>query len=107
AFAAAKAGLASLTRTLAHEEAEFGITVNMICPGDIVGDMKEEDISKAKDGFGELISPVGRAGTGEDIARAVGFFIDENSDYVTGTILEINGGSNPLVKHYVHSVSKN
>ncbi|MGL4820335.1 MAG: SDR family oxidoreductase [Bacilli bacterium] len=98
AFAASKAGLASITRSLAQEEASHGITVNMICPGDIVGEMKERTILEAKQGYGTLISPVGRAGTGEDIARTVLFLVSDASDYITGTIIEVTGAANPLLK---------
>ena len=48
AFAAAKVGLVSLTKTVAYEEAEYGITANMVCPGDIIGDMKEATIQEAR-----------------------------------------------------------
>lgn len=49
AFAAAKAGLASFTKTISIEEAHNGITANMVCPGDIVGDWKEREIRIAKE----------------------------------------------------------
>ena len=64
AFAAAKAGLASFTKTISIEEACNGITANMICPGDIVGEWKEEEIFKAKQ-VHDPGTPVGRPGTGE------------------------------------------
>src|SRR5699024_10832856 len=65
AFSAAKVGLVSLTKTIAYEEAEFGITANMICPGDITGAMKEANISEARK-LDDVTTPIGRSGTGED-----------------------------------------
>ncbi|HWO76263.1 MAG TPA: SDR family oxidoreductase [Bacillus sp. (in: firmicutes)] len=97
AFAAAKSGLASLTRSIALEEAENGITANMICPGDITKEWKERKIEDAID-FYDPEKPVGRPGTGEDIARMVTFLCDEKSDFITGSIFHINGGQDVLSK---------
>ncbi|WP_144460955.1 SDR family oxidoreductase [Siminovitchia fortis] len=91
AFSAAKVGLASLTRTIALEEAEYGITANMVCPGDIVGEMKEADIEMARQIKDEQ-TPIGRSGTGEDIARLIGFICDDDSDLITGSIISASGG---------------
>ncbi|WP_246941209.1 SDR family oxidoreductase [Bacillus pinisoli] len=91
AFSAAKVGLVSLTKTIAIEEAENGITANMVCPGDILGEMKEASIQYAKD-HPVHQAPVGRSGTGEDIARTIEFLCEENSDMITGSIIEITGG---------------
>lgn len=94
-YAAAKSALVSFTRTLAEEEAAGGITVNMICPGDIRGDYKEMSIAEAR-GHRDPESPAGRPGTGEDIARAIAFVCDPASDYMTGNILDITGGLDPI-----------
>lgn len=91
AFAAAKVGLVSLMKTLALEEAENGITVNMISPGNILGEMKEASIAYARSMPDEK-TPIGRSGTGEDIARAVSFLCEPDSDMITGSVLEITGG---------------
>lgn len=91
AFGAAKAGLVSLTKTIALEEAEYGITANMVCPGDIIGEMKEADIVTArlkKDGN----TPIGRSGTGEDIGRIIRFLCEEDSDFITGSVISASGG---------------
>ncbi len=96
AYAAAKTGVASLTRTLALEEAENGITVNMVCPGDIVGEYKEMSIEDV-----DTIAtdePIGRKGTGEDIARTIAFLCEEKSEYITGSIIEVTGGQDILSK---------
>ncbi|MDC3412655.1 SDR family oxidoreductase [Aquibacillus sp. 3ASR75-11] len=91
AFAAAKVGLVSLTKTIAYEEAEYGITSNMVCPGNIVGEMKEASINESR-----LIpnkeTPIGRSGTGADIARTVLFLCEDDSDMITGSVFEITGG---------------
>ncbi|WP_421382340.1 SDR family oxidoreductase [Bacillus salacetis] len=93
AFSAAKVGLVSLTRSIALEEAEFGITANMICPGDIRGEMKESSIEASK-GIKDGRTPIGRSGTGEDISRIIGFICDDNSDLITGSIISATGGIN-------------
>ncbi|MBV7506805.1 SDR family oxidoreductase [Bacillus sp. sid0103] len=96
AFAAAKTGLASLTRTIAIEEAENGITANMVCPGDIINQWKESNIEEAMGVIGN--APIGRHGTGEDIARVIAFLADEKSDFITGSIIPVTGGTDVLGK---------
>lgn len=98
AFAAAKSGVVSLTKTLALEEAENGITVNMVCPGDIIGKWKESDIDDActvKDNR----TPVGRPGTGEDVARVIAFLIEPASSFITGSVIPITGAKDVLGKN--------
>ncbi|MFC7441885.1 SDR family oxidoreductase [Laceyella putida] len=90
-YAAAKAGLASLTRTMAAEEAPHGITVNMVVPGDIRDPYKEAPIAKAR-GQRDPRTPIGRSGTGEDIARVVRFLAHPDSDMITGAVIPITGG---------------
>lgn len=91
AFAAAKSGLVSLTKTIAFEEAEYQITSNMICPGNITGDMKEASIEESRQKFDDK-TPIGRSGTGEDIARTIMYLCHEDSDMITGSVFEITGG---------------
>jgi 3-oxoacyl-[acyl-carrier protein] reductase len=98
AFSAAKVGLVSLTKTIALEEAENGITANMVCPGDILGEMKEASIDYARN-HDIHKAPIGRSGTGEDIARVIEFLCDENSDMMTGSIIEITGGVDVINRH--------
>ncbi|EDL65432.1 SDR family oxidoreductase [Bacillus sp. SG-1] len=100
AFSAAKVGLVSLTRSIALEEAEHGITANMICPGDIRGEMKESSIEEAR-GIRDDRTPIGRSGTGEDISRLIGFICDENSDLITGSIISASGGINVVNRNGV------
>ncbi|WP_075981985.1 SDR family oxidoreductase [Bacillus massilinigeriensis] len=97
AFAAAKTGLASLTRTISLEEASKGITANMVCPGDITGEWKEGDITEAIDVL-DTDSPIGRPGTGEDIARVISFLIDDHSSFITGSVIPVTGGKDVLGK---------
>lgn len=97
AFAAAKTGLASLTKTIAIEEAANGITANMVCPGDITSHWKEKGIEEAI--LSESV-PVGRQGTGEDISRVISFLLDEKSDFITGSIIPVTGGMDVLGKAY-------
>lgn len=97
AFAAAKTGLLSLTRTIALEEAEYGITANMVCPGDIINQWKEKGIEEATAAVIGENSP-GRQGTGEDIARVIAFLIDEKSDFITGSVIPVTGGIDVLGK---------
>ncbi|GAA0429664.1 SDR family oxidoreductase [Lentibacillus halophilus] len=91
AFAAAKSGLASLTKTVAAEEAPNRITANMVCPGDITGDMKEAGIDASRNVHDDT-TPIGRPGTGEDIARTIMYLCDQDSDMITGAIMDITGG---------------
>lgn len=94
-YAAAKSGAASLTRTLALEEAENGITANMVCPGDIRGVFKEMTIEAAES---EQYDGTRRHAVGEDIARTVAFLCEEQSAYITGNIIEVTGGKEILAK---------
>lgn len=98
AFAAAKVGLVSLTKTIAFEEAEHGITSNMICPGNITGEMKEATIDESRV-FPDEHTPIGRSGTGEDIARSVLFLCEKDSDMITGSVFEITGGLDVIHRH--------
>jgi 3-oxoacyl-[acyl-carrier protein] reductase len=99
AFASSKAGLASLTRTIALEEAQNGITANMVCPGDIKEQWKEESIEQAKKALDELV-PIGRPGTGQDISRTIEFLTSDSGDFITGTIIPVTGGQDVLRKYF-------
>jgi len=94
-YAAAKVGLVSFTKTLAVEEASHGITVNMICPGDIRGGNKEKGIADAL-GVRDEESPRGRPGTGEDVARVITFLCLPESDFITGNTIDVSGGLDPI-----------
>jgi len=62
----------------------------MVCPGDIIGEMKEATIKQART-MKDIRTPIGRSGTGEDIARTISFLCEEDSDMITGTIIEVTG----------------
>lgn len=90
-FAAAKVGLVSLVKTLAIEEAAYGITANMVCPGIILPDMKTASIAEAEMQEGQR-TPFGRSVSGEDLARTIAFLCEEKSQMISGTIMDLTGG---------------
>lgn len=94
-YAAAKVGLVSFTKTLAVEEAAHGVTVNMICPGDIRGSNKEKRIAEVEH-LEDEESPRGRPGTGEDVARVISFLCEPQSDFITGNMMDVSGGLDPI-----------
>jgi len=71
--------------------------VNMVCPGDIRGHYKEKNIGEAA-GEPDAGIPGNRPGTGEDVARVVGFLCQPESDFVTGNAIEVSGGFDPIAK---------
>ncbi|MBD2868100.1 SDR family oxidoreductase [Paenibacillus arenilitoris] len=95
-YAAAKTGLVSFTKSLAVEEAPHGITVNLIGPGDIRGANKERSIGEVAGEF-DPESPMGRPGAGEDVARVVLFLCEEKSNFLTGNVIDVTGGFDPIV----------
>jgi len=90
-YAAAKAGLAGMTRSLARELGSRNITVNCVAPGFIDTDMTRALSEEQRAALVGQI-PLGRLGMPEDIAAAVGFLASPAGDYVTGTVLHVNGG---------------
>lgn len=87
-YQAAKSAVVAFARCLALEEAEHGITVNVVEPGDIR--QKEIDREEARRRTGP--APRGRPGSYEDVAGAVAFFVAQECDFVTGAVLAVNGG---------------
>lgn len=94
-YAAAKTALVSFTKSLAVEEASNGITVNLIGPGDIKGIYKEMSIQDVLHDW-DRETPIGRPGTGEDVARVIAFLCLEKSSYLTGNIIDVTGGFDPI-----------
>ena len=88
-YAASKAGLVSLTKSLAFEAARLGIRVNAVSPGMIETDMTSMLADRTKD---SLAIPIGRMGRPEEIASVAAFLLSERSSYVTGQVLHVNGG---------------
>lgn len=89
AYAAAKAAVVALSRSLAIEEAKNGITVNVVNPSNI--DEKELTLSEARR-VRDARFPIGRPPTAEDVAAAVAFFAADEADYITGQVLNVSGG---------------
>jgi 3-oxoacyl-[acyl-carrier protein] reductase len=90
-YAAAKAGVAGMTRALAREIGSRGITVNCIAPGFIDTDMTKVLPDAQRAALTAQI-PLGRLGSPEDIAHAVAFLASPLAGYITGTTLHVNGG---------------
>ncbi|MDI4632487.1 3-oxoacyl-ACP reductase FabG [Pelomonas sp. V22] len=90
-YAAAKAGVAGMTRSLARELGSRGITVNCVAPGFIATDMTEVLPEAQKAALLAQI-PVGRLGEPKEIAEAVAFLASPAAAYITGTELHVNGG---------------
>ena len=90
-YAAAKAGLIGMTKSLAAELGSRGITVNLVAPGFIDTDMTQSLPEAQRTKLVEMI-PAGRLGRPDDVAFAVKFLCDEHAGYVTGTTLHVNGG---------------
>ena len=90
-YSASKAGVIGLTKTIAREFAQRGINVNAIAPGYIETPMTEALPEKVKEELKRLI-PMERLGKPEDVAEAVLFLVSEESNYITGQVLNVNGG---------------
>ena len=90
-YCAAKAGVAGMTRSLARELGSRNITVNCVAPGFIATDMTHALTEDQRQAMLATI-PLGRAGTPEDVAGAVGFLVSPAAAYVTGTTVHVNGG---------------
>jgi len=102
AYCAAKAGVISLTQTMALELATHKIRVNAICPGKVRTEMEEMGWQLKADAFGKTFEdivkeeesnvPLGRISTPKDIANLVAFLASDQSDYMTGQAINITGG---------------
>jgi 3-oxoacyl-[acyl-carrier protein] reductase len=90
-YAASKAGVIGLTKTAAKELAPRNINVNAVAPGYIQTDMTKDLPQQAKDAF-MTVTPMQRPGSPDDVANAVKFLSLPDSDYITGQVLNIDGG---------------
>ena len=90
-YAAAKAGVIGFSKSAAKELAARGITVNMVAPGFIDTDMTAAMTDKAREMTLTGI-PLNRMGTPEDVANAVAFLVSDNASYITGQVINVDGG---------------
>ncbi|WP_366249588.1 3-oxoacyl-[acyl-carrier-protein] reductase [Terribacillus aidingensis] len=90
-YVAAKAGVIGLTKTAAKELAARNVLVNAVAPGFITTDMTDEMTDEQKQAMQSMI-PLGKPGKPEDVARVVRFLASEDSNYMTGQTLHIDGG---------------
>lgn len=90
-YAAAKAGVHGFTMALAREVSSRGITVNAVAPGYIDSDMTRGLPEETTQRLREQI-PLGRLGTGEDVAGVVSFLLSDDASYMTGQVISVDGG---------------
>lgn len=97
AYCAAKGGMVVKTKAMAIDHGREGIRVNCVCPGDTVAPMEHEDARRRGMTWDDYVRsasdrPLGRMGEPDEIARPVLFFASDDSSYVTGAILPVDGG---------------
>lgn len=90
-YCSSKAGLIGLTKSVAREYAQRGVTVNAVAPGFIQTDMTEVLPQQIKDDMMRSI-PAARPGSVEDVASAVAFLVSDEASYITGQVLAVDGG---------------
>jgi len=94
AYTASKAAMVLLTKAWAIEYAKYKIRVNCVCPGMVETDMtKPYLITEAERSIANAEHPIGRIGVPEDVAKAILYFVSEDSSWITGAILPIDGGA--------------
>jgi 3-oxoacyl-[acyl-carrier protein] reductase len=90
-YAASKAGLIGLTRSIAREYGPRGITANVVAPGAIATDMLDAMPADRLEALGAQV-PVGRVGSVEEVAATVAFLASEPAAYITGAVVPVDGG---------------
>ena len=91
-YAASKAGVICFTKSLAAQAAAFSINVNAVAPGPVATEMTASWGDEVNDAFRARI-PFGRYAEPRDVANAVAFLLSEQADYITGEVIDVNGGS--------------
>jgi 3-oxoacyl-[acyl-carrier protein] reductase len=92
-YAASKAAVLALTKMAAREAAPTGMTVNSIAPGPVETPLYRSVNPPSSDATMTAAVPLGRIGTPEEIAAAVSFLVSESAGYITGSVIDVNGGS--------------
>ena len=90
-YASSKAGIISLTKSMARELGSRDITINAVAPGYILTEMTEKLPEKVKEAYVAQI-PLKRGGTPDDIANVVKFLVSPDASYITGTVINVSGG---------------
>jgi 3-oxoacyl-[acyl-carrier protein] reductase len=90
-YAASKAGIIGLTKSIAKELGSRNITTNAVAPGYISTEMTDELDEKARDSLTEMI-PLGKLGTPENVAKLVSFLASDDAEYITGQTFNVDGG---------------
>jgi NAD(P)-dependent dehydrogenase (short-subunit alcohol dehydrogenase family) len=96
-YCASKAGLVNLTRAMALDHSAQGIRINCICPGDVDTPMLDDEAHQLRQARAAIVAdgalrPMGRIGTAEEVARSVLFLACDDSSYMTGAVLIVDGG---------------
>jgi 3-oxoacyl-[acyl-carrier protein] reductase len=91
-YAATKAGLIGFTRVLAGEGGPFNVTANCVAPGRVKTPLSDQGDGRLHKGFADSV-PLGRIGRPDEIAAAIAFLASEDASFITGSVIDANGGA--------------